>query len=557
MIDDALKSDNSACLTPPVAPGKWRWAARAGCFAAALPVLWVCWARSASRLGDLYDYSLFIASAQHILRGLRPYHDLQTPLQSLTFLYNAGWEVLLGPSYASLAWGNFALALVLFVAVLRLLDGPLRLSGAFLIALCLPLASVLQHGVPSHNGLAFTILAVQSLLAARAAKDGRLGAGRVAALLVLAALGGMGKLNFHFVGIGATALGVFLSLRHPNRTHRTIWRAFMLAAGYVVFSLLAGPLLELAWAGVSPRTWWFNVVETPVERREWLMHLLAPGFWFGIINDNYPHVHIRGIALLCAILFALGAIVCFAAARGGWRPAAVVRRILPMVVTAYFFVTGCLLIVTNSETILLNSAYFVVGLVCLGLIYGERIGAWAKYYFHGAALSLALVMLVAAVIAIWHFSRINYGREDITVRWTPGRKIDPSAEQFFGKVRFSPRAASLLSDVFRVLDHYGLRSKPETIYWGPGIELMNQLNGSSQVPGLPVCWGRGVYARDSDAPRIIETLRNSPYQWIIMSKTWSIHLPLPVFTYLEEAYELERNNENIIVYRRRPESLLP
>ncbi|HEV2842498.1 MAG TPA: hypothetical protein VGW39_14340 [Chthoniobacterales bacterium] len=556
-MTDALNSDETASVAPPVGAGKWRWAARGGCFLAALTLLWPCWVRSSSRLGDLYDYSLFIASAQHILRGLRPYHDLQTPLQSLTFIYNAGWEALLGSSYASLAWGNFALALVLFVAVLLLLEGPLRLAGAFLIALCLTLASVLQHGVPSHNGLAFTILAVQSLLAARAAKDGRLGPGRVAALLVLATLGGMGKLNFHFVGTAAAALGVFLALRHPSRTQRAIWRALMLAGGYVLFSLLAGPLLELAWTGVSPRTWWFNVIETPVERREWLMHLLVPGFWFDIINDNYPRVHIRGIAFLGAILFTLGAIVCFAAAPGGWRPAAIVRRILPMVVTAYFFVTGCLLIVTNSETILLNSAYFVVGLVCLGLIYGERIGAWAKYYFQGAALSLALVMLVAAVVAIRHFSRINYGKENTAVRWTAARKIDPSAEQFFGKVSFSPRATSLLSEVFRVLDRYQLRDKPETIYWGPGIELMNQLNGHSQVPGLPVCWGRGVYARESDAPRIIEALRASPYQWIIMSKMWSVHLPVAVFTYLEAAYEVERNNENIIVYRRRPESASP
>ena len=86
-------------------------------------------------------------------------------MQSLSFLYNAGCEWLLGPSYSALACGNFALALVLFAAVLLLLDGPLRLPGAFLIALCLPLAAVLQHGVPTHNGLAFTILAVQSLLA--------------------------------------------------------------------------------------------------------------------------------------------------------------------------------------------------------------------------------------------------------------------------------------------------------------------------------------------------------------------------------------------------------
>ena len=471
-------------------------------------------------------------------------------MQSLTFLYNAGCQLLFGPSYAALAWGSFALALALFAAVLLLLDGPLRLAGAFVIALCLPLATVLQHGVPSHNSLAFPILAVQSLLAARAAKEGRLGSRRMAILLVLATLGGMAKLNFHLVGTGAVALGVYLSLRHRRRTDRATLRALMLTAGYVLFSLVAGPLLEMAWTGVSPQTWWSNVIETPVGRRAWLMNLLSSRFWFGIINNNYPNVLVSGIAFVAATLFALGGIVCFVAAPGGWRPGAVVRRAVPMVVSAYFFFGGCLFIVTNSETIILNAAYFVVGLLCLGLIYSERIGAWAKYYFHGAALSLALMLLVTAVVAIGHYSRINYGREDIAARWIPAGEIDPSVKQFFGELRFSPRTAALLSELFAVVDRYELRANKNLVYWGPALELMNQLNGDSQVPGLPLWYDRGVSVRDSDSSRIIERLRASPYQWIIMSQMWSTHVPPPVLAYIKGAYEVERSDEYLIVYHR-------
>jgi hypothetical protein len=522
-------------------------------FAAGLLVLWPCWRRISSRLGDLYDYSGSIASAQHILRGLRPYHDIQTPMQTLTFLYNAGCEWLLGPSYAALTWGNFALALVLFAAVLLLLDGPLRLPGAFLIALCLPLATVLQHGVPTHNGLAFTILAVQSLLAARAAKEGRLGSGRVAALLLLATLGGMAKLNFHLVGTGAVALGIFLALR----INRTNLRALLLAAGYIVFSSVAGPLLEMAWTGVSPQAWWFNVIATPIERHDGLRQLLSSQFWFGTINDNYPKVFLGGVAFVAALLFALGGIVCFGAAPGGWRPVALVRRLAPIFVSAYFLFGGCLFIATNSETLILNAAYFVVGLVCLGLIYGERIGAWAKHYFNGAALSLALVLLVAAVVALWNFSRLNYGREDLAARWNPAGKIDPSAGKFFGRLRFSPRSAALLTEVFSVIDRYELRANSKLVYWGPALELMNQLNGPSQVPGLPLAWARNVFVRDNDSPRIIETLRAAPYQWIIMTKMWSIHLPPPVLAYIQTAYEVERSDEYILVFHRRPEPALP
>lgn len=210
--DLARAADSTDPFTLPKDRGQRAWA-RIMAFAAAVTVLSPCWHRISSRLGDVYDYSGSIASAQHILRGLRPYRDIQTPMQTLTFLYNAGCEWLLGPTYTALAWGNFILALVLFAAVLLLLERPLRLSGAFLIALCLPLATVPQHGVPTHNGLAFTILAVQSLLAARAAKEGRLGSGRVAALLLLATLSGMAKLNFHLVGTGAAALGIFFALQ--------------------------------------------------------------------------------------------------------------------------------------------------------------------------------------------------------------------------------------------------------------------------------------------------------------------------------------------------------
>ena len=545
-------ADSTNAFTLPKDRGKRAWA-RILAFAVALAVLWPCWRRISSRLGDIYDYSGSIASAQHILRGLRPYRDIQTPMQTLTFLYSAGCEWLLGPCYAALAWGNFALALVLFAAVLLLLDGPLRLPGAFLIALCLPLATVLQHGVPTHNGLAFTILAVQSLLAARAAKDGRLGSRRVVALLLLATLSGMAKLNFHLVGTGAAALGIFLALQ----THGKTLRALTLAGGYVLFSSLAGSLVEMAWTGVSPQTWWFNVIATPIERHDGLRQLLSSQFWFGVINDNYPKVFVGGIAFVAAMLFALGGIVCFFAAPGDWRPGAIVRRLAPIFVSAYFLFGGCLFIATNSETLILNAAYFVVGLVCLGLIYGERIGAWAKYYFNGAALSLALMLLVAAVVALRNFSRLNYGREDLAARWIPAGKIDPSAEKFFGRLRFSPRSAALLSEVFSVIDRYELRAKSKLVYWGPSLELMNQLNGPSQVPGLPLAWARNVFVRDDDSPRIIETLRAAPYQWIIMTKMWSIHLPPPVLAYIQIAYEVERSDEYILVYRRRPEPALP
>jgi hypothetical protein len=532
--------------------GKRAWA-RLIAFATGGVVLWLCWRRISSRLGDLYDYSGSIASAQHILRGLRPYHDIQTPMQTLTFLYNAGCEWLLGPSYAALAWGNFALAVVLFAAVLLLLDGPLRLPGAFLIALCLPLAAVLQHGVPTHNGLAFTILAVQSLLAARAAKEGMLGFRRVTALLLLATFSGMAKLNFHLVGTGAAALGIFLALRPHGKT----FRALTLAGGYILFSAVAGPLVEMAWTGVSPQTWWFNVIATPIERHDGLRQLLSSQFWFRIINDNYPKVFVGGIAFVAALLFALGGIICFFAATGGWRPAAIARRLAPMIVSAWFLFCGCLFIATNSETLILNAAYFVVGLVCLGLIYGERIGAWAKYYFHGAALSLSLVLLVAAVVALRNFSRLNYGREDLTARWISAGKIDPSAEKFFGRLRFSPRSAALLAEVFSVVDRYELRANSKLVYWGPSLELMNQLNGPSQVPGLPLAWARNVFVRDNDSARIIETLRAAPYQWIVMTTMWSIHVPPPVLDYIQSAYELEQSDEYILVYHRRPEPASP
>ena len=501
---DLARVADSTDFTLPKNRGKRAWA-RLIAFAIAVTVLWLCCRRISSRLGDLYDYSGSIASAQHVLRGLRPYHDIQTPMQSLSFLYVAGCEWLLGPSYAALAWGNFALALVLFAAVLLLLDGPLRLPGAFLIALFFCLA------------------------------------------------GSVWFLNFHLVGTGAAALGIFFAFR----THGTTSRALTLAGGYVLFSSLAGPLVEMAWTGVSPQTWWFNVIATPIDRHDSLRWFQSPTFWFGIINDNYPKVFIGGVAFVAAMLFALGGIVCFVVAPGSWRPGAIVRRLAPIFVSAYFLFGGCLFIATNSETLILNAAYFVVGLVCLGLIYGERIGVWAKYYFHGAALFLALALLVAAVVALKNFSRLNYGKEDLTARWIPAGKIDPSAGRFFGRLRFSPRSAALLSEVFSVVDRYDLRTNSKLVYWGPALELMNQLNGPSQVPGLPLAWARNVFVRDEDSARIIETLRAAPYQWIIMTQMWSIHVPPPVLDYIHTAYEVERSDQYIIVFHRRPEPASP
>jgi hypothetical protein len=42
-----------------------------------------------------------------------------------------------------------------------------------------------------------------------------------------------------------------------------------------------------------------------------------------------------------------------------------------------------------------------------------------------------------------------------------------------------------------------------------------------------------------------------------MTKMWSIHVPPPVLDYIQTAYEVERSDEYIVVYHRRPESALP
>ena len=117
-------------------------------------------------------------------------------------------------------------------------------------------------------------------------------------------------------------------------------------------------------------------------------------------------------------------------------------------------------------------------------------------------------------------------------------------------------AAALLSEVFAVIDRYDLRAKSKLV-WGPSLELMNQLNFPSQVRGLSLAWARNVFVRDNDSPRIIGTLRAAPYQWIIMTKMWSIHLPPPVLAYIQTAYEEERSDEYVLVYRRRPDPALP
>ena len=119
-MTDALNSDKTASVALPVGAGRWRWAARGGCLLAALTLLWPCWVRSSSRLGDLYDYSLFIASAQ-TSHGLDPSRSPDA-LESLTFLYNAGCEALLGQLCLPRV-GKFRFGPGVFVAVLLLLEG--------------------------------------------------------------------------------------------------------------------------------------------------------------------------------------------------------------------------------------------------------------------------------------------------------------------------------------------------------------------------------------------------------------------------------------------------
>src|SRR5579871_6989688 len=162
-------------------------------------ILFYIWTLNFNKLGNFYDYSIITDAAGKFGAGLRPFRDFSSTLQSLPIWLARGCEILFGPRYLSLAYGNLMLTFVLFLVIVKYARRAFSFPVAIVVALAVCVASTLQHGILWYNSIALVLLTAIALKCADLLRQGRLGDGDAGLVVGLLLLVGMSKMNFNIL----------------------------------------------------------------------------------------------------------------------------------------------------------------------------------------------------------------------------------------------------------------------------------------------------------------------------------------------------------------------
>ncbi len=270
--------------------------------AASIVCLFYLWTLNYNKLGSFYDYSIMADAAGKFAAGLRPFRDFVSPLQSLPIWLAHACELLFGPRYLALAYGNLLLTLGLFFIVVHYARKGFSFPSAILIGMAVVVASSLQHGIIWYNSIALLLLSAISLKCADLLRSQAIrprDACMVAALLLLI---GMTKMNFYLVAICMVACFAFARAISGPRFENKKNIAGMCALAVAV--CCAPPLIESFANHVALASWLRQVILLPASTRTGTLAIaLNPTFYFQEQNPWYPGTVLRGAVLFCFAIY--------------------------------------------------------------------------------------------------------------------------------------------------------------------------------------------------------------------------------------------------------------
>jgi hypothetical protein len=531
------------------------------------------WSRNCNLLGETFDYSILTSACAHLRAGLTPYRDFTTPLQSLTIYVCFAAERVFGHRYLALGLANLIIGLAFYSAILACARSRLSLPLQLLAAVALTGSTFFQHGILWYDCLAMMLITLAVWCAALCYRAGRVAPRHFAALGVLLYLSSMCKLNFHLLEL-AIVLSI-LSLLYSTTSGADRRRLGWIMAALAVIALVPGPLTEMALNHATPGQFFENVLLAPRSRLGNLGVLGSPRLYFGNIFGFYPDNPVSGIYWKAALLYGAGAlwVVLKASAPADHLPqdgkAAPVRRLLPILL-AGFMLGSLLLTISNLETEIVTSVFLVTGMVATHFMFAPRLSrAQLRGFELCAAVLCVLFCLYSGIAAVFH-SRVRYGEASWTVNvrramtrepfleavklrfpFYDAAAISPQLKPYFDGVRFTEVTRQRMERITAFMDTNHLAGRTDTVLWGPGLEILNEVYGNPPRVRLPLWFHLGVTVREQDSPRIIAELQRGDYEWIVAAR-WMNEMPKGVIAYINTNYDAQGDEDLHFFHKKMP-----
>jgi hypothetical protein len=510
--------------------------------------LFYFWTLNYNKLGSFYDYSILADGAGKIGAGLRPFRDFSSPLQSLPIWIARVCELIFGPRYLALAYGNLVLTLILFFVVLHYAKKHFSYFLALSIAMAVTVASSLQHGIIWYNSIALLLLSAISLKCADLLRLQNIRKRDVIQVAVLLLLIGMTKINFTAAAIGTVAFfGLEGVAMHLGSTHENLNKK-QLTALFAIFAAccVAPPFLEVFANRTTFPTWLREVVLTPASRAGGLSFLANPAFYLLEWNRFYPGTLLNGSVLFCLLVYgfiAFAAIKEFREVRRTEKRGDFKGLIIRLAILCLFWGSTCLLVLTNVEIESLCLCYCLIGVIAMR-ISSQFSGQKCEKALQTSSMVLAIYFLLVGGVSMARHSRISYHGNDFAHTTLPAA----AGPAYLRGVVLSHQAAMRLAAVNEVVkDNRGI-----PVYWGPGLEMMNRIYSGVVDPTFPLWYHIHVSVRDADAQPLIEAIARSGAGLVVADAAeWREGFPDKLKVYLDQSWDTQEQYAPLMVYKRR------
>jgi hypothetical protein len=511
--------------------------------AASVGVLFYLWTLNYNKLGSFYDYSIMANAAGKYAAGLRPVRDFASPLQTFPIWLAHACEILFGPRYLALAYGNLFLSLGLFFVVVHFARKAFSFPVAVLTGMAVPVASSLQHGIIWYNSIGLLLLSAialkcADLLRARAIRSSD--AIWVTSLLLLL---GMTKMNFYALAISTAGFFTLTrALSAPRfRNGKKITALAIVAAAVCI----APPIVETLANHTSLSTWVRQVILIPTSSRVGgLRWMLTSAFYTKELNRWWPGTVLQGSVLFCLVVYVF--LICFAIlqfredGRRGYKDLSARLGLIFL-----FWASTVLLVLTNIDIESLSLSFCLVGVIAMRLS-GRFPGAKLERSLQASAIVLATYFLLVGGVSLARHSRISY-----LANGFPGETIPSNGEPAYLRgVELSHQSAGRLA----VIDYVLKSNSGVPVYWGPGLEIMNRIHGGVNEPAFPLWYQSYTTVSESSTPGLVDAIERSGAGLVVVDPFWFEYygvIPDGLRAYLWRDWDLEEWDYWLIVFRKR------
>lgn len=543
-IDGNIQRMNASVISPATAPVSSNALIKnILVVAASLGVLFYLWTLNYNKLGSFYDYSIMASAAGKYAAGLRPVRDFASPLQTFPIWLAHACELVFGPRYLALAYGNLLLSLGLFFIVVHYARKCFPFPLAVLIGMAIPVASSLQHGIIWYNSTALLLLSAISLKCADLLRSRTIRSGDAIWVTALFLLLGMTKMNFYVLAIGAAVFVALAgALSAPRfRNGRKIAALATLAAAICI----APPFIETAANHAPLSAWVRQVILTPTSSRvEALRWVLTSDFYTGELNRWWPGTILKGSVLLCLLVYCFllcSAIVQFRDGACSDFRGLIVRLGLIL----FFWACTILLVLTNIDIESLSLCFCLIGISAMS-ISGQFPGDKLRKALRTAASVLAAYFLLVGGVSLLRHSRISF-----LANAFPGQTIPSTGEPaYFRGVELSRQSALRLA----VIDYMVKNNSGVPVYWGPGLEIMSRVYGGVTDPAFPLWYQSYTTVNESDTPGLVDAIERSNAGLVVVDPFWFAYygvMPDGLRAHLWETWDLQEWDYWLVVFRKR------